>query len=149
MIELKRKIFEKLEELLTDRAQTMHQQLNQLQKDSAGSGKSSMGDKYETTREMLKQEEEKIGQQLARCKKDLQLVLSQKENVSHIAQSGSLVKSKDQYFMLLIGLGPLEIDEIKVFVISPASPIGQSMLKKKTGQKFYFNRQEQTIDEIF
>ena len=148
MVDLKEKILSELEGLLKNKAKDMQDQLILLQTDSAGSAKSSMGDKYETTREMLKQEEEKVGHQLARCKKDLQMVTQQKDQVYQTVQAGSLVRSNEKYFLLLMGIGPLAVGEMEVFVISPASPIGQALLGKKKGDFFVFNKMEEKIDDL-
>jgi len=146
MTELKAKILEEIEKILSNKVKDMQKQLADLQNDSAGSAKSSMGDKYETTREMLKQEENKIGQQLARAKKDLQLVLSLKKVIHQEAQLGSLVKANQKFFMLLIGVGAISVAGEEIFVISPASPIGQTLLGKKNGEVFTFNKQAHKID---
>ncbi|MEL7222668.1 MAG: hypothetical protein AAGJ93_15210 [Bacteroidota bacterium] len=148
MTELKKKILSEVEQLLEDKSTQMQQQLDAIREDASSSGKSSMGDKYETTREMLKQEELKVAGQLALCDKQLKQVRSVTGGTSEKVANGSLVRSSNLYFMILTGIGKITIDQKEIFVISAVAPIAQQLLKRQVGDSFTFNGKPHQIDEL-
>ena len=111
--------------------------------------KSSAGDKYETSREMIQQDLSRYQEQLSQAKKDLNILkkldLSPKDSVS----LGTLVLTKNNLYFLAISLGKAEINQQSYMVISPFSPIGRLLLDKKQGESFHFNGTEHRIIEIY
>jgi len=148
MIELKEKILQKAEKNLQEKAEQMNRQLSAIRSDASSSGKSSMGDKYETTREMLKQEEEKVVNQLELCKKQLTLVSSQELKAYEVIQAGSLIRAGKLYFMILTSLGKVEVNGVNIFIVSALAPISKLLLGKRTGDTFVFNGKSLEIDEL-
>ncbi|MEH6305727.1 3-oxoacyl-ACP synthase [Olivibacter sp. CPCC 100613] len=116
-------------------------------KDAAkGDTKSSAGDKYETTREMMQQEIDRNERQLAEANKlKYQLDGVPITSVSNTIQLGSLVKTNDGLFFLSISLGTVELTSYRFFVISPISPFGQVLLGKQVGDCVEFNRRNYEI----
>ncbi len=148
MIVLKEKIIESVCSTLSEKANAMNQQLINIRKDAGSGGKSSMGDKYETTREMLKQEEEKVATQLELCNKQLSMASKLEIKSYDKVQSGSLILSGKVYFMILTSIGRLEVDGKDIFIVSAVAPISKILLGKKAGDQFIFNKKELTIDEL-
>lgn len=110
--------------------------------------KSSMGDKYETTRAMMHLEKEKLLGQLqeaALLKKALAQVTSKS---SDTAKLGSLIETKTGTYYLAISIGRVELDKAFYFVISPASPIGKLLLGKKAGDEVVFNGRTISIKSV-
>ncbi len=103
--------------------------------------KSSMGDKYETSREMMALEMRKAGEQLGEAGK-LKQVLSELtfEQSSEKIRLGSLVSTSIGEFYLSVSLGKLTLKEREVFVLSVVSPLGKELLEKKSGDSFSFNK---------
>ena len=119
-------------------------------KDSMESdSKSSMGDKYETSRAMAHIESENLSSQLKTHEEQL-AVLSKLENVprSSEVEFGSLVSTKLGHYFLCVGLGEVDVEGRKVFAISPSSPIGQAMLGKSIGDNVQFRDQSFRIQDI-
>ena len=111
--------------------------------------KSSAGDKYETTREMMQQEISRNEKQLLEGKK-LKLVLSPIDLQRQTAdiQPGSLVSTNRGNFFISISAGQIIVDEIVYFAVSPSSPIGAALVRLKKGSTFNFNGKDYTILDI-
>lgn len=148
MIALKQKILDSARQSLSEKINQMNEQLANIRLDAGAGGKSSMGDKYETTREMLKQEEEKVASQLELCNKQLSIVTKQALKSYSQVQAGSLVRSESFYFMILTSIGKLTVDGKDIFIVSAVAPISKQLLGKKKGDSFSFNGKELVIDEL-
>lgn len=148
MIELKKRILAEVEQLLEEKATQMRSQLTTIREDASASGKSSMGDKYETTREMLKQEELKVAGQLEICEKQLKQVRSTSMATANQVTSGSLIRSGKLYFMILTSIGKVRVDGQDIFVVSAVAPVAKLLLKKKQGESYTFNGKSHQIDEL-
>jgi transcription elongation GreA/GreB family factor len=111
--------------------------------------KSSAGDKFETTREMMTQEIEKNSAQIAKLIADRNKLLAIAPNQTNAAvQQGSVVFTNQGNFYLAVSLGVVMSDGIKFQTISTSSPIGTIMLNKKKGERFQFHEKEYVIEEI-
>ncbi|MBC7557463.1 MAG: hypothetical protein H7195_10945 [Chryseobacterium sp.] len=111
--------------------------------------KSSMGDKYETTREMVQQEINNLQVQLnenLKSKNSLKLIpLLPSQKVSF----GSLVETSTGLFYISVSLGNIILDKQKIFLISPESPLSKAMNGKLNGEEFSLNNINQKIIKIF
>ncbi|WP_353129227.1 3-oxoacyl-ACP synthase [Parapedobacter pyrenivorans] len=105
-----------------------------------GDSKSSAGDKFETTREMMQQEIAR-NQQLLMDALRMGQVLVALDARSHkgTAKLGSLVTTNHGTFFLAISIGQLIVGEANYWVVSTASPIGQQLVGREAGQEFTFN----------
>lgn len=111
--------------------------------------KSSMGDKYETGREMLQQEINNLQRQLNET-------LNQQASLQKITaepcqkvQTGALVQTEKGLFYIAVSAGDLTIDNHKIITVSPESPLAKSMNALAQGQSFSVNNISQTIKEIW
>lgn len=111
--------------------------------------KSSAGDKYETSREMVQQDLNRYQNQLALANNDVE-VLQKLESITSSERIGlgSLVQTNVGLYFIAISIGLLKIENTNVFVISPASPIGQILIGKSKGEKITFNNNAQQILSI-
>lgn len=137
---IKTKVQEKIENL---------QHLISEARNSNNDTKSSMGDKYETGREMLQQV---INQYQSQLKE----VLAQKEVLDHLTtdvctkvQNGALVKTERALFYISVSLGEIQVEDSKVFAVSKEAPLVQAMFGKSISETFNFNGQVQTILSIW
>lgn len=112
--------------------------------------KSSAGDKFETSREMMTQEIEKNTLLLAEAKQQRQNLLQIPSNHTHSTiQRGSIVESNHGNFYVGVSVGAVNIEE-KIFqTISPASPVGSILLGKKAGDTFVFNGKEYIVQQVY
>lgn len=111
--------------------------------------KSSMGDKYETGREMLQQEINNLQRQLNETIN--QQTLLQKINAEPCkkVQNGALVQTDKGLFYIAVSAGDLVINNHKIITISPESPLAKSMITLSRGQSFSLNNVTQNIEEIW
>ncbi|SEM09851.1 hypothetical protein SAMN05421856_10185 [Chryseobacterium taichungense] len=111
--------------------------------------KSSMGDKYETGREMLQQEINNLQRQLNETLG--QQTVLQKINAEPCTkvQNGALVQTDKGLFYIAVAAGELILDNQKVITISPESPLAKSMTALSKGQSFSLNNVPQIIKEIW
>lgn len=139
MLELKCQIHEACMAKVLNRIASLEAEVENLKISAASDTKSSMGDKYETAREMINLEKEKISEQLADAQKMKQTL----ESIDLEAQAskiglGSLVKSSTCCFFVSISLGKITISGKEVFVISPASPIGKGLMGLQVNNSIEF-----------
>ncbi len=112
--------------------------------------KSSMGDKYETSREMLQQEINLLEKQLSEgMLKQFQYNQINFEKISKTIIPGSLIRTNLGLFLLAVNIGEIELHQEKIKVISSASPLGQLLRDKKIGDKVFINGKEILILEVW
>ncbi|WP_156167604.1 hypothetical protein [Sphingobacterium sp. Ag1] len=114
--------------------------------------KSSAGDKYETSREMIQQDINRYQKQLVEANKDLQQVVNIEsiiDDATDVARVGSLVQTNVALYLIATSIGAVKIRDSNIFVISPASPIGQLLIGKKIGNSFVFNNVNQKVIAIY
>ena len=108
-----------------------------------------MGDKYETSREMLQQEINNLQLQLNEQLKSQQ-ILKNIQTISHKTVSlGSLVETDKGKFFIAVSLGELSFNQEKIFIISAESPLAKAMNGKKEGDAFIVNNLTQFIKNIW
>lgn len=110
--------------------------------------KSSMGDKYETSREMLQQEIMQLQRQLANVQEQKTVLNRMKETSSQTIAFGSVVKTSMGNFVIAISIGQFEISDEKYFGISEQTPLAQQLIEKKEGDTFTIQEKETNILEI-
>lgn len=118
-------------------------------RESNNDTKSSMGDKYETGREMLQQEINNLQIQLHEAKKQEDFLSKILLKKSEIAEKGALIKTEKGYFFISISAGAIVFNNEKIFAISPESPLAQAMHGKREGESFTLNGISQRIEEIW
>lgn len=111
--------------------------------------KSSMGDKYETSREMLQQEINNLQIQLNEHLKSQQILKNIQPNPHKTVTLGSLVETEKGKFFVAISLGELSFNQEKIFVISAESPLAKAMNGKRVGETFMVNNLSKTIKNIW
>ena len=111
--------------------------------------KSSMGDKYETSREMLQQEINNLQIQLNEHLKSQKILKNINPNPHKVVSLGSWVETDKGKFFIAISLGEIFFNQEKVFVISTESPLAKAMSGKKVGETFIVNNLTQTIKNIW
>ncbi len=111
--------------------------------------KSSMGDKYETGREMLQQEINNLQRQLNECLQQQTLVQKITADPASKVQQGALVKTDKGLFYITASLGEIIFENQKIMTVSAESPLVKAMAGLTNGQNFFVNTVSQTIEEIW
>lgn len=111
--------------------------------------KSSAGDKYETGREMVRQEQEKNARQLLEALK-LKKVLDQLNPTKKYeqVQPGSLVITNHGMFYISISLGKVTFSGRDYMAISAVSPLGQKLIGLRPNDRLSFNGRDFLIQQV-
>lgn len=149
MLNLKRELLKKCSDYVAQRVESATKAIISAKEASQDDTKSSAGDKYETTREMMQQEISRNEAQLFEAKK-LQHALLQipQDKTTDKTQNGSLVFTNNGNFYISISAGQFEIEGQIFFAISSASPIGRLLLGLEKGMTFSFNGKTFEIKDV-
>ena len=145
---IKPELLEIIHQKISEKIQKLEQLIAETRA-SNNDTKSSMGDKYETSREMLQQEINNLQIQLNEHLKSQQILKNINPNPHKIVTLGSLVETEKGKFFIAVSLGELSFNQEKIFVISAESPLAKAMNGKKVGETFIVNNSQQTIKNIW
>lgn len=134
---------------LENKVEILQSTLKSLEDDMMNESKSSVGDKHETSRAMLHNEQEKTQKQLH----ELLLQKSALEQISFNESHekvvlGSLIQTNRNLIYLAVGLGRLMIDGREVFVLSGQSPLGAKLIGLKKNETAMVNGTKYQIVDI-
>ena len=115
---------------------------------SSNDTKSSMGDKYETGREMLQQEINNLQVQLNEILKQKDFLKTVLPKPNDKAEKGAIVKTEKGLFFISVSLGEVKVESEKIICISPESPLAKAMNGKLKGEVFSLNNMSQRIVDI-
>jgi len=125
---------------LTANMESLKRELQKLNEAYNQETKSSAGDKYETSREMLNAERAKASDQLAQQADMLRHLREfEKFNAALYVQPGALFQTDKGCFYLAVALGQLSVNQDKFFAISPVSPLGKAARGKGVDDTFSVN----------
>jgi len=147
---LKQDLFAVCMQMLQDQILLLKTELEQLKESMEFETKSTMGDKYETSRALLQQEE-------AQCLEKLQFALGKQQTLQkidvnakqHKATFGSIIQTSNGCYFISIGLGKIQLIDAEYFCISAVSPIGAKLIGLTTGDRFEFNGNTIEILDVF
>lgn len=144
----KSKILELIKLKVAEKIQTLENLIAET-RESNNDTKSSMGDKYETGREMLQQEINNLQIQLNENLKSQQ-ILNNIQPVAHkFVALGSFVETEKGKFFIAVSLGEIFFENQKIFVISPESPLAKAMHGKSVNDTFSLNNLSHKIQKIW
>jgi len=114
-------------------------------------GKSSAGDKHETSAALVHLEMEKIAAQLqvARHQRsEVEYNRPERTQAAETVQNGSLVHTSIGWYYMITSLGKISVDGQELMVISQASPIAQAMIGKRINETFTWGKISGRIIDI-
>ena len=144
----KQEILQILKDKISTKIQTFENLIAETRA-SSNDTKSSMGDKYETGREMLQQEINNIQRQLNEVLNQLTFIQKLSTETCSKVQNGALVKTDKGLFYISVSLGEIIFDDKKIMTISSESPLAKEMFGKKESETFIMNKVSQTIEKIW
>ncbi|SMC59244.1 GreA/GreB family elongation factor [Moheibacter sediminis] len=143
----RKEIIAKLNQIVEEKIRQFQALIDDLRSSNTET-KSSMGDKYETSREMLQQEIMQIQRQLAVFQEHQSHVRRLTDISSEIIRTGSIVKTTFGNFLIITSLGEFQIEGEKFVSISEQTPLAQQLLGKKTGDSFSIQQRAYQILEV-
>lgn len=134
---------------LQTRTEILEKAMKALKEDLENESKSSAGDKYETGREMINIEWNKLSVQLNEYDRLAQILRRiEKHKPSGKAVLGSIVKTEAANYFISIPAGEIVADNQKFYAVGIQAPIAKKMLGKTKGDKFELNGREFRIMEL-
>lgn len=137
-------ILEIVQKKLSEKIETLERLISETRA-SNNETKSSMGDKYETSREMVQQQINTLQLQLNENRRAHTFLITLNVNPHQIIGVGSLVETDKGLFYIAVSCGENIYEGKKIFVISPESPLGASLLGKKKNDQITLNNSAQNI----
>jgi transcription elongation GreA/GreB family factor len=150
MNSIKEKLYRACEAYVQERIKRIEAAMAGLESDLENETKSSAGDKYETGREMINLEWNKLAEQLQQFKNlrnTINIAKSRTNNGS--AQLGTAVKTNRANYFIAIPADRIIVDGEEYFAIGANSPIAQLLQHKKAGEEIIFNGKTAEILEVF
>ena len=137
------------EEYLNKRIGVVRKAMDGLKDDLENESKSSAGDKYETGREMINIEWNKLTIQLNEYDRLLQILVRIKDHktVDKVVL-GSLVFTNAANYFISIPAGEIGTGNQKCYAVGIKAPIAQQLLGKEKGDHFIMNGKEFRILNI-
>ncbi|MGJ1387631.1 hypothetical protein ACR782_15635 [Sphingobacterium spiritivorum] len=148
-LQLKERLVKHIKETTDRRLLEIDTALVQAQESANDDTKSSAGDKYETSREMIQQDINRLQQQRAEVIRELDIINKIEQEGTEVGKLGALVVTDRFTYFVATSLGQLVIKGNKYAVVSAQSPIGKQLIGKEKGQDFEFNGIRQTIKGIY
>lgn len=149
MLSLNRQLYNLCKQNIEQHINEVQQKIDEAQDAANNETKSSAGDKYETTREMMQQE---INRELARLyelkksKAALDMIPLQPGSLQ--VQPGNIVCTNNGNYYIAISAGQIFFNEKMYHAISAATPLGAKLLGLRKGESFTINLKRYEIIEI-
>lgn len=134
--------------LTNKRIEETQQAMSMANESIVNDTKSSMGDKYETSREMAQQQLNRLQTQMVNAENDLAVLKNLPIQKSDRIGLGSVVITDQYCYLIATSIGPINLDNQKIMIISKESPIGKLLLGKTKGDEITFNGNNFQISTI-
>ncbi|HYD20599.1 MAG TPA: hypothetical protein VEB40_03915 [Flavipsychrobacter sp.] len=150
MPDIKQELYALCREYVAKGIAAAQQAIADAREAAAGETKSSAGDKYETTREMMQQEIDLNSARLAEQQK-LKATLDtiDPQHTSSVISSGSVVTTGQGDYFISISVGKLNVGGNTYYALSAASPLGSKLIGRSAGDSFLFNGKEVIIKNVY
>jgi len=135
--------------LLEERMLIAWTAMEAAQESANDQSKSSMGDKYETSRSMGQLDRNMHAKQYEQVRLERSLLerIGEGERATR-GSVGSLLRTTAGWFFVSVSLGVIKFEDETVIAVSSSSPVGLTFLGKEKGAKFRFLNKDQEILEI-
>jgi len=146
----KRAIRQACFDMLQSKLAALEKRIQEAQAAASEDSKSSAGDKYETSREMVKQEIEKASTQLRHFRR-MEEVLRQLDAARAVdtVDFGSLVQSNEGIYYFSVSLGKVPVDDrTTIYALSITSPLGKALQGKREGEQVSFRGRTIAIESL-
>ena len=137
----KTEIIEAFKEKLNVSLRGIQDAIDQTEQALQEETKSSAGDKYETSREMLQADLDRLESQRSILQSSLSLFAVSQDNDQIVVGSIAEISINHQPHTLYIGpaIGNVTVDTLEIRAISTASPLGAALLGKLPQEEFSWN----------
>lgn len=126
----------------------LENELQSLTESKEGEQKSSAGDKFETGREMMRQQEALIEKQLSQLREQRQHLKSAASLDTQSVAFGAMMVVTTGTFLFAGAMGTEEVDGQTVYAISMQSPLGAAFSGKRAGEVVDWRGQQVEVKEV-
>ena len=144
----KSEILQIIQDKLSAKIENLERLINETRA-SNNETKSSMGDKFETSREMVQQEINTLQIQLNENRNARNSLKQINTKLHQTIGLGSLVETDKGLFYIAVSLGEIIFNKKKIFVISTESPLGKILFGMKKGEEISLNNMKQIIKAVW
>ena len=137
-----------VKERLAAKAETLKGLIAQTQEANSET-KSCMGDKYETSREMVAQEIRNLQRQLSEVQNQRDSLVRLSAAPSKSVDLGALVETGTGLFYISAPVGQLDMEGRKIMTVSAEAPLVKAMQGLKAGDNFMLNNTKQVLVTIY
>lgn len=143
----KSELIEEIVVQLNEKLSELSRYSDDLRNSLESEGKSTAGDKHDTGRAMIHLEQEKLQNQLQELKGQIQRVKTLEKNAtpSNSAEYGSFIKTTGPSFLMGIGLGKIEFQNLTTFCVGMETPIGKQIKGLKENDSFNFKGKDERV----
>ncbi len=144
---MKIELYQFIEKQIEEKINYMQHLIDDLRA-SNNDTKSSMGDKYETSREMMQQEITRIQTQLNEVLVQQEIFSKIKVIDNDIIGLGSYIETTMGNFCLACSFGEIIFEDKKVFVLSTQTPLAKTLSGKTINDSFEMNGKSFKITNV-
>lgn len=146
---IKQRLFDHCQQYVEQCIANIQLALEEVRRAANEETKSSVGDKYETSRAMMQLEQEKLAVQLSEAQQ-LQHVLNKIkcDNIAPIINEGSVVVTNQGNYFIAISAGKIQLEGKLYYAISAQSPIGAALLGKQINDEYAFRGQSFRVLDV-
>jgi hypothetical protein len=149
-ISLKQQLLQLCLEAQTQRVAHARSAMDEAQQAANQEGRSTAGDKYDTSRAMSQNLRDMNARQMQEALKDLALLQQLNTDILFTqVKPGSVANTSNGNYFIAISGGPYKVEGTSYFSVSAASPIGELLLNKVKGDTFLFRGKTVTITDVF
>lgn len=146
---MKKTLLEKCKAEIIAKKVAIDQEMENLKTSLGAETKSSAGDKYETSREMMNQEKGKLQSQMSVLNQQLETLTEINPTVKfNKVGLGSFVKTSAANYFISISYGKVLVGEEEFFMISAITPLAQQLLNKTEGDQITWNGKSIEIKSV-
>lgn len=149
MVQKKKDLLRMVNQHIEQQREELIREMNSVIREIGEETKSSAGDKYETSREMMNQERSRLEDRIDHLNKHLMSIKEiHKAGHSSAVGFGSLVETQSTLFLFGLAYGKLTVENQPVFLLSLNSPIGKAFAGKEVGDNISFASTNYHIQKI-
>ncbi|MGA8854762.1 MAG: transcription elongation factor [Christiangramia sp.] len=148
-MDIRNKLISVCKDTIDQKIEVVKKAMNGLKEDLENESKSSAGDKYETGREMINIEWNKLSVQLNEYDRLAQILKRIEDHKpSGNAILGSIVKTNAANYFISIPAGEVLAENEKFFAVGIQAPIARQLVGKGKGDNFNLNGKTFKIMEV-
>ncbi|MGY6557876.1 MAG: hypothetical protein ACXIT9_01195 [Nitritalea sp.] len=148
VITLKERLLSAAQAEIAQQLQALEEQIEALRQDATMETKSSAGDKYETSREMLQQSERLLQERYQHARGHAAALAQLEVKACQQVVTGALVSTNIGRLFVGVGIGSMQVEGQVIYFVSEQAPIVAALAGGKVGEHVHFNGKKIMINDI-